>query len=110
MILFVTVYTILFLILAIGSEAIRKSLRILCILRATKISRDVGQHQRSACVILYFLCSLCETYVVSNECQRERSNPLLRILRILRAIKISRDVACHPELLAVSYWPLVAKS
>ena len=32
-----------------GSEAIRKSLRILRILRATKISRDVGQHQRSKC-------------------------------------------------------------
>ena len=80
---------------ASGSEATRKSLRILRILRATKISRDAGQHQRSACVILCFLYSLWETYVVSNECQRERSNPLLRILRILRETKISRDVGKH---------------
>ena len=44
-----------------GSEAIRKSLRILRILRATKISRDASQHKQSACVILCFLCSLWET-------------------------------------------------
>ena len=39
---------------------------------------------------LLSLSSPWETYVVSDECQRERSNPQsLRILRILRATKIS---------------------